>query len=589
MRLCVYAFSATGCSGRSHTCQSAAAAQLYTRLRPCTCVTVALELWNEEKSAVRAIFPVVVGPTIDQGFSPFPFAKLCHLSDSPSKKTNKVAAMILSRLGVAKGKIDRMRERSVRRTVELILRHQGIHASEYKAGYGHFGPGPATAFVEACAIQVLRTLHVGLRVWKGDPEQFRNSRPMAHEVLEFLSDNGVSTFAAIFASHDLDTLAMVAALPSEHIQTLIREHHEMYPLCSRLGSTGAQMNLQMAVQSLQGDCRAMSLRQRLDEYRDSSSSAMAVITAGNTVEIVYLKPSLRLLMFILGAGLVTWAIIPIVLNIYAYKAEGCATINGCNKNVLWFISHLVYAVSILAAALSVLLPLLQPTAHRAFRVLRFFFCLYVLLLFAADVGRSFLSVQNVMFVVLDLTNFGGVFVMFYRQSWVSVYAFFVIPLVLFCRSLVDCWSGDDDYELCLRSGITYNSLVVGSFVVCLLYLSTIYVVNLFTMRRRYAPTLMRYRYLWHCETNKRHQLGGWEADKTLCDLADSIIAELKRQRTEALNKLSAVNRFSAWCNRKRGRMCLRDRRPKALQPHDSIDLLFLEAAEVSMLCMYAPA
>jgi hypothetical protein len=60
-----------------------------------------------------------------------------------------------------------------------------------------------------------------------DPEQFRTTRPMAEEVLEFLSQNCIGSYAMVLANHDVDTLAMVAALSKEQIVTLNEEHEQV--------------------------------------------------------------------------------------------------------------------------------------------------------------------------------------------------------------------------------------------------------------------------------------------------------------------------------------------------------------------------
>ncbi len=310
-----------------------------------------------------------MGPTVgnEDGFSPFPLDKLWLLSDSPSVLTNKAATMILNKLGVCQAKIDAMQVRTVKGTVQLALRYQGLHSTEYKATYGHFGPPPGIAFVESCAMQILCTLRSELRLWKGDTEQFCNTRPMAHEVLEFLEHNSLNSYALVFASHDIDTLAMVAALQSKHVATLNREHNEMYPLWSKLCSVGAQIDLQMAVDSLKGDSLTKSLRERLNEYRDNSSSSMATITAGNAIEIIYSKAGLRVLIFCFGACLVNLSMSPLVQRVFVYMAKGCIGINSCERNLMYFMFYNADDISILCAALAVMLPLLQPTSFKAYK------------------------------------------------------------------------------------------------------------------------------------------------------------------------------------------------------------------------------
>ena len=141
---------------------------------------VALQLRNEAHCALQAILPVLIGPanapkpsgdkashprttstsSLRQGFAPFPYHKLARLSDQPSAKTNAVAAKILKSLGVEQDKIDAILKRSVKKTRELVLRNQGIHACDYNVGSSAFGASSGEAFVQACAAKVLRTVQV---------------------------------------------------------------------------------------------------------------------------------------------------------------------------------------------------------------------------------------------------------------------------------------------------------------------------------------------------------------------------------------------------------------------------------------------
>jgi hypothetical protein len=139
---------------------------------------VALALRSEQQSAVRAILPVLIGPADKGTFSPFPFHKLQYLSDSPSHKTNKLAAVVLSKLGVRQEKIDDMMSRSVSKTVELILRNHGIQASEESSNIVPFSLRPGAAFIHACANKVLRTVQQELCTMRTDPMQFSDTRPM---------------------------------------------------------------------------------------------------------------------------------------------------------------------------------------------------------------------------------------------------------------------------------------------------------------------------------------------------------------------------------------------------------------------------
>ncbi len=77
---------------------------------------------------------------------------------------------------------------------------------------------------------------VELRALRTDTEQFRRTRPMGEEVLDFLHTCGLESFAMVFAHHDLDTLAMVAALSPEQVCMFVC----MYVCCMYVCTCGLE-------------------------------------------------------------------------------------------------------------------------------------------------------------------------------------------------------------------------------------------------------------------------------------------------------------------------------------------------------------
>jgi hypothetical protein len=309
---------------------------------------IVLSLRNEEWSAVRAIFPVLIGPADKGTFSPFPFHKLKWLSDSPSDKTNKVACKILTRLGVRQEKMDGMMSRSVRQTVEVTLRNRGMQVSEVTSNIVPFGMGAGAAFTHTLSVKVLRTVQQELRAMRTDPEQFCNSRPMADEVLEFLSHNCLGSYADVLANHDVDSLLMLAALDKEQVARLNEEHEDVYPLRGKQGSIGGNMSLQLAINSLEQDERALPLRVRLERYKDTHSSATAALVAGNAVEMVFSKPALRRMMAAYGLNYVALDITTLIMSVVQYSEQECrgahCSMHACTLNIFMNITTLIMVV-----------------------------------------------------------------------------------------------------------------------------------------------------------------------------------------------------------------------------------------------------
>ncbi len=215
--------------------------------------------------------------------------------------------------------------------------------------------------------------------------------------------------------------------------------------------------------------------------------------------------------------------------------------------------------------------------------MRSLFCLYVFLQLMANAGRSYNNWQFTFRVIIDLTNVVLALFMFWRQSWILLYSFIVLPLGSICRFVLDCWRDQrETMSKCVQDDVEYIMLIVGPFITCLVYLTVAYKMNFYKMQKKYLPSLCEYRYMWQCEKNRVQGKGMLEA---LDSCTDAIIEELQRQRSVAWRKLSVANRISAWLTLETGRVCLRQSIPKALQPHRDIDFLFLLATEVCATCV----
>ena len=83
------------------------------------------------------------------GFGAFPFHKLAGLSDEPSLATNARAGAILTQLGMSEDKVEIVMERSVKQVVDLVLRNQGVQASQW---------GSVEGVVAECGTRVLKTV-----------------------------------------------------------------------------------------------------------------------------------------------------------------------------------------------------------------------------------------------------------------------------------------------------------------------------------------------------------------------------------------------------------------------------------------------
>ncbi|KAJ1473644.1 hypothetical protein T484DRAFT_1835300, partial [Baffinella frigidus] len=162
---------------------------------------LATALREEPGAACQAILPVIVGPAAEGGgFGTFPYYKLARLSDAPSKATNAQAAVILRQLGLGEEKVQAVLRLSVKQVVDSVLRNQGVQAAAF---------GGVEGVVTECATRVLKTVLQEMRRLLSDPKYFEQGRPMGSEVLEWLQEENLRSYAPLFVYHRLDSLDYV--------------------------------------------------------------------------------------------------------------------------------------------------------------------------------------------------------------------------------------------------------------------------------------------------------------------------------------------------------------------------------------------
>lgn len=141
-----------------------------------------LALKSHPEGSVQAIYPLLMGSIQTDGtYSPFPMADLDKLPSTPSYKTCDRAARVLTMMRMPADLIDDMRQRSVRNTVNMLLRHQGCHMADVKG---------SSAWTEQFACKVLEVMMREIRAQQDAPTNFQLRRPCALEMLEWLQETG---------------------------------------------------------------------------------------------------------------------------------------------------------------------------------------------------------------------------------------------------------------------------------------------------------------------------------------------------------------------------------------------------------------
>jgi len=203
--------------------------------------------------AVFAILPILVGPQRQDGsFEPFPFGKLGLLSPEPSVMTNSRAASILAMLGVGDEQIQTMQARSVRQHVDRMLANEGVEASTF---------ANQDELVVESARRCLMVIKREIFKIRTHPRRFANNRPGGQEVLDWLREKQLSSYAPIFLHYGLDNLPYVMNLSRQQVSQLAEEYRD-----TELGLFSPSLD--------SGDCRDMELR-RLSWTQQAAGSTQS--------------------------------------------------------------------------------------------------------------------------------------------------------------------------------------------------------------------------------------------------------------------------------------------------------------------------
>ena len=110
--------------------------------------------------------------------------------------------------------------------------------------------------------------------------RFTNNRPAGQEVLDWLHENQLSSYAPLFVHYCLDSLLAVAHLSREQVSRLAEEHEEMEPSlgprgpawsgCGLKTQIQSELHLWEAIVALQQDPRSRKMAWRLEWFEDAA-------------------------------------------------------------------------------------------------------------------------------------------------------------------------------------------------------------------------------------------------------------------------------------------------------------------------------
>ncbi|EKX43024.1 hypothetical protein GUITHDRAFT_140871 [Guillardia theta CCMP2712] len=255
---------------------------------------IALEWTRMEDSSLRSILPVFMDRDSEGAEVRFPMEELKNLPDRPSKMTNDTAEQLLRSFGVKEAQLMEMRSRSVKETVGMILKLQGIKLSQMSS---------EQPFTD-CAERILHVVRRDIDSWRR--RRFRFNTPTGVELLDWLQENSLMRAAPILNAADLHTLDIIAKLRREDVDRL----WTLFSIATgvengtELETLGLRLRLAAAIEKLKEDERSHKLARRLDDYTDVRGSALSCTFSSNACEIAMSKVFFQVAVALYGSGLI---------------------------------------------------------------------------------------------------------------------------------------------------------------------------------------------------------------------------------------------------------------------------------------------
>jgi hypothetical protein len=239
-----------------------------------------LALKSHAEGSVQAIYPLLMGSIQQDGaYSPFPMADLDKLPNTPSYKTCDRAARIMTMMRMPAELIDDMRQRSVRNTVNMLLRHQGCHIADLRG---------TSALTDQFAGKVLEMMMREIRAQQDAPHIFRLRRPCALEMLEWLHETSLQPLKGVFIASGLESLQAVATLSGSRLRELCLAFEETKEEVRFPEELFARFEI--ARDKLRTEVRSLSMTQRLHRFVDNRVSWATALWSTSAAEIATQNP-----------------------------------------------------------------------------------------------------------------------------------------------------------------------------------------------------------------------------------------------------------------------------------------------------------
>eukprot|EP00960_Hanusia_phi_P001786 51087-Hanusia_phi.AAC.1 len=240
---------------------------------------IAIEWCRKEGTHLQSIYPILLGKRREDGsFEEFPWSGIRMLPEKPAMQTNERAAMILSMLGVDEKQIQSMKQRTVKQTVEMILKHQACKPSDMASEH---------QFNEFCAGKILDVILRDIELLQLDPNEIAFKYPGGSEILQWLQERSLLGTAPTLFRHHIDSLKKAANLTDNDLRDIFTSEQDQQALPTFI--KGQEVSLRMAIADLRKQKRSDPYSQRLLDFKDSKTAIGTAVWTTNAIEIVMSK------------------------------------------------------------------------------------------------------------------------------------------------------------------------------------------------------------------------------------------------------------------------------------------------------------
>lgn len=279
---------------------------------------LALEMLGYSGGGVQKILLVVV---IEEGSAHDikELWKSCYSEGANEKAWDKTVDAVdeyMRALGLSQLRRDKMKQQTCKEVVDKILgsatpvyvskpRQAQIKLNSISESKAERNPWRDNGDVKMVGRRVLSAVVSSISGYLTDASSLE-TRPHSEEVVEWLRERSLLSYAPILVGCGLDSLHLISKMTKDDVRQICRDHDEVFPFKGGQSTLGNVILISKAVAKLSADPRALPMQERLDGFTDPGAGIFTVLLSTNAVENVLsntLNPAHRLSWFLCAGAL----------------------------------------------------------------------------------------------------------------------------------------------------------------------------------------------------------------------------------------------------------------------------------------------